>query len=146
MANTQRDHLKQWAHNREFLATIAPKYTDWIVTVTFYVALQAVDALLAHDKVRGVTRHEERNEVLMRTNRYDFIQRHFAPLYTLSRTVRYLAAPEQWVRAEDIEKNVWRRYLYPIEESVGRLTGHKLDASPLKLAAVTVLPVVQTGG
>jgi len=48
---TSADHITQWKHNRAFLATIPPDYPDWVVTVAFYVALHAVDALLAHDKV-----------------------------------------------------------------------------------------------
>ena len=39
------DHIRQWKHNRDLLAIIPPTYPDWLATVTFYTALQAVDAL-----------------------------------------------------------------------------------------------------
>ena len=100
---------------------IPPEYPDWIVTVAFYAALQAVDALLAKDNVT-VYSHEARNTTLKQTNRYEYIWKHYYPLYDLSRKVRYLAAPAQWVKHQDIDKNVLRKYLYPIEKSVKALT------------------------
>ena len=45
MANPSK-HLDQWKHNRAFSSEISGAYPDWIVTVAFYVALHAVDALL----------------------------------------------------------------------------------------------------
>jgi len=69
-------HIDQWKHNRDFLAKIPPEYPDWIVTVTFYTALHAVDALLSHNKV-PVTSHEERNRVLMKTNTYKAIYKSY---------------------------------------------------------------------
>lgn len=115
------DHIRQWKHNRDFLGLIPPDYPDWLVTVTFYVALHAVDALLAHDGVTGVTSHDDRKRVLIYTNRYAGIQRSFLPLYDLSRTVRYLADPAKWVPSDRIQKDVIGRYLYPIEKSVQTL-------------------------
>lgn len=41
-------HIAQAAHNAAFWATInSSVYSDWAITVTFYEALQYVDALLA---------------------------------------------------------------------------------------------------
>src|SRR5688500_11533258 len=110
-------HVRQWKHNRDFLGAIPQPYPDWLVTAAFYVALHAVDALLAHDGVTRVIDHRTRNEVLVRTNRYTRIASLYLPLFDLSRTVRYLADPAKWVRAEDVEKDVLGRYLYPIEQS-----------------------------
>lgn len=137
-------HLRQWTHNRKFLESIQPDYPDWIVTVAFYVALHAIDAILVHDKVPGIISHAARNDVLMRTNRYEKIFRAYQPLYALSQTVRYLADPSKWVLAEEIEGNVLRRYLYPIEASVFNLLKIEGCAEPIamatKCAAVTEKP------
>lgn len=133
MASTE-EHIRQWRHNRELLAHLPPAYPDWIVTVTFYVALHAVDALLAHDKVPRVNSHESRNAVLHHTRRYEKIRKSYLPLHSLSRTVRYLASPADWVLAAEIEQNIWKRYLYPIEASVQSLTNQKLTLPLLTLA------------
>lgn len=114
-------HLRQWKHNRAFLGSISSEHPDWIVTVAFYTALHAVDALLAADKVRAITSHDARNDVLYRTHRYKNINRAYQPLYGLSRTVRYLADPAKWVPSKDIETHVFRSYLYRIERSVCKL-------------------------
>ncbi len=121
MANIQ-SHVTQWAHNRALMGHIPAKYPDWLVTVAFYTALQAIDALLAYDNV-PVYSHDARNGTLKHTNRYAFIWKHYNPLYDLSRKVRYLAAPGLWIRYEDIEGKVLKKYLYPIEKSVQNLSG-----------------------
>lgn len=71
------DHLRQWKHNRELIPRIPRSHPDWIVTVCFYTALHAVDALLAHDEVRSIISHDARNSVLMRTARYELIARKY---------------------------------------------------------------------
>jgi len=104
-----------------------------MVTVTFYVALHAIDALLAHDGVGRVNSHESRNEVLIKTKRYQQVWKHYQPLHDLSRRIRYLAEPGIWVPVDRITKEVWGRYLYPIERSVGSLMGRDFSAAPLSL-------------
>jgi hypothetical protein len=133
MADRQ-SHIRQWNHNRRFVSTVSAEFPDWIITGVFYVALHAVDALLAHDKVSGVTSHEGRNRVLFETNRYSQIRKHYMPLYDLARTVRYLADPRAWVPPDQIEKNVVNRYLYPLERSVQKLIGEQIELAPLSLA------------
>lgn len=128
----QQSHIRQWKHNRRFVGTISTEFPDWIVTGVFYVALHAVDALLAHDKVT-VTSHEARNRVVLETNRYLQVKRHYMPLYHLARTVRYLADPQVWVPLAEIEPNVLRRYLYPLEQSVQKLIGEDLKLEVLTL-------------
>lgn len=128
MASTL-SHLQQWKHNRDFLPTVSSSYTDWIVTVTFYTALHAVDALLAADKVARIIDHTSRNDVLMNTNRYLKIWHLYSPLYSLSRTVRYLADPASWVPFSQVQSQVFSRYLYPIEKSV---KGLLLDRKAIK--------------
>ena len=132
MATSQK-HINQWKHNREFLATIPPRFPDWQVTVAFYVALQAIDALLALDGIH-VTSHEGRNGALMRTNRYDKIFRAYHPLYNLSQTVRYLAEPQKWIPPHEVSETVLAKHLYPIEQSVQKLAKLNLDLEyPIKL-------------
>ncbi len=127
MADKQ-SHIRQWRHNRAFVPTIDPQFHDWVITAIFYTALHAVDALLAHDKVT-VTNHEGRNRALMLTNRYEQLHRKYEPLYGLARTIRYFADPVKWVPADQIEKQVIHRYLYPIEKSVQKLMGEDLGLS-----------------
>ncbi len=133
MANTS-SHLRQWAHNRSFIPLIPRSFTDWIVTVTFYTALHAIDALLVADKVPGIVSHAARNDVLMRTNRYANLAKRFLPLYDLSQTVRCLADPGKWIPFECVEREVFGRYLYPIEQSVSRLLkSSELTSEPIRL-------------
>lgn len=119
------NHIKQWHHNRGFISTIDPQYPDWAVTATFYTALHAVDALFKYDKVEGVVSHEARNRTLARTSRYAKIWRNYSPLYGLARTVRYFANPAKWVSWEQVEGEVFRRFLYPLEKSVLGLMAEK---------------------
>jgi hypothetical protein len=127
-------HINQWKHNREFLALIPALYSDWQMTVIFYVAVHAVDTLLAFDKIFP-TSHEFRNGVLYRTNRYAEIRKSYGPMYNLARDIRYLADPKSWLPPEKIQAEVVMRHLYPIEKSVQKLTGKDL-ALPL----ITLLP------
>ena len=110
------DHIHQWKHNRVLLGQIPPSHVDWIVTVAFYTALHITDALFANDGIT-VTSHNQRNDILFRTNRYKKINACFHPLYGLCRTVRYMANPSQWVSFDKIDKDVLESRLYPIEKS-----------------------------
>ena len=125
-------HLAQWKHNREFLTRIEPKYNDWIVTVTFYAALHAVDLLLL-TKNNPVDSHTARNDTLSRTNTYSQIWKHYQPLYSLCRSIRYFANPGKWVPFDQIETQVICRYLYPIEKSVQRLTKQDFELPKIEL-------------
>ncbi len=128
-----QNHIAQWKHNREFLLAISPDYPDWLVTVTFYVALHAVDTLLRFDKINPTT-HAFRNAVLLRTNRYMEIRGGYMPLYNLCRTVRYLADPSGWIPFARIQSDVIERRLYPIERSVQKLTGQSLSLPKIVIA------------
>jgi hypothetical protein len=127
------EHEQQWQHNRELTALIPRGYPDWIVTVVFYTALHAVDSLLRFDQVPGIVDHRARNDVLARTNRYSKVWRCYLPLYNLSRTVLYLARPIDWIPVDAVEREVLRRYLLPIEESVQKLTNRPREFKPLAL-------------
>ena len=125
-------HIAQWKHNRLFIASIDGHFHDWIVTAVFYTALHSIDTLLSHDKI-SVTDHDARKRALLQTNRYEFINKKFLPLYGLSRSIRYLANPSKWVSADAIQKEVIERYLYPIENSVQKLIDQKLELGPVIL-------------
>jgi hypothetical protein len=137
---TRDEHISQWKHNRAFLCTIFPDYPDWIVTACFYVAVHAIDTLLAHDKIFP-TSHDFRNSVLTKTNRYAAIYKAYGPLYSLSRTVRYFADPKSWIHIADIQPKVIERYLYPIEKSVQKLIGQDLSLPKIVLASVVPSPI-----
>ena len=129
-------HVAQWKHNRILVGMIPVTHPDWIVTVTFYVALHAVDALLAHDGVARVHSHDTRNGVLMATRRYQQIWRHYQPLHDLSRRIRYLAEPALWVPPGEIPAQVFKRYLFPLEASVEKLLGIDLNLAEIQLVGV----------
>jgi hypothetical protein len=136
------EHIKQWHHNRAFIGRIDPDFPDWAVTATFYTALHAIDALLKHDKVMRVVSHASRNETLAKTNKYAKIWELYCPLYDMSRTIRYLAKPARWVSWPNIEGEVFRRYLYPLEASVLKLMGNADPLPPIKMKAATTAPEV----
>src|SRR5687768_64652 len=98
---SQEQHINQWRHNRSLISRIPLEYPDWIATVAFYTAIQAVDALLT-SKNDKVTSHDERNSILMRTHNYEKIWKHYSQLYNLSRTVRYLADPKKWIPSSSV--------------------------------------------
>lgn len=129
-------HLTQWRHNRAFLRTVKPEFPDWAVTVAFYTAVHAIDALFSHDNL-SVVNHLDRNGKLQNNNRYSKLWTHYYPLWTLSRTVRYFGDPALWVAWPDIHQQVIVRSLYPIEKSVGRLIRRDLESldGPIVLAA-----------
>jgi hypothetical protein len=120
MANPS-NHLQQWKHNRAFLAWIPSDFSDWFITATFYTALHAVDVLLRADGVPRATSHQSRNAILRETKRYESIWKRYRPLYDLSQSVRYLAAPKTWISYQQADSLILARYLYPIESSVKKL-------------------------
>ncbi len=129
-----QSHITQWNHNRQFLQCISSQqYPDWIVTVSFYVAVHAVDALLNFDKVSSIHSHDSRNRALMKSQRYEKIWQTYGTLYNLSRTVRYFANRTDWVPQEQLMPNVITNLLYPIERSVEGLIGQKVVNSPISL-------------
>lgn len=67
----QRDqHVDQWRHNRTFIAEVPKHFHDWAITVAFYTALHAVDALLCHDGI-CIDSHSGRGRALVTNRRYE---------------------------------------------------------------------------
>ena len=131
---TVDQHIAQWRHNRQFLATIDPAYPDWIVTAAFYAALHAVDALLVHDRV-AVEDHAARNATLFRVRRYQKVNLHYRQLYKASQAARYNADPAAWVPTDRLRRDMIERELYPLERSVQKLLARDLQLPALHLRA-----------
>ena len=129
---TRDEHLAQWRHNRRFLASADPEFPDWQATATFYAALHAVAALLAHDGLAPPD-HASRNRALRTVRRYAEVERHYSALYIKSQAVRYHAAPSDWPTPPEVQRDLVERHLYPLERSVQKLTGVDLQLAPVTL-------------
>lgn len=125
------EHLDQWKHNRDFLATIPTKFSDWIVTVCLYSALHAIEALLTADGVKARNRHQDRLEILQSEHRYQKIYQNFRVLYDLGHVTRYSAKPARWIPSEQIKKQVIDGLLVPIENSVRKLLATSKPSIPM---------------
>lgn len=126
-------HIDQWKHNRAFISTIPLSYPDWIINAVFYTALHAVDSLRAFDN-NPVSDHRQRNDVLLRTNKYMQVNRFYHPLHDLSLESRYQLGVVGTIDIPTIEKRVIERYLYPIEKSVQSLIHQNLELPKIILA------------
>ena len=73
--------------------------------------------------------------ILAGNKRYQKIWKHYQPLYSLCRTIRYQAQPTRWVPWEQIDQQVIRRYLYQVENSVQKLMKYDLELPTIALAA-----------
>jgi len=112
-------HKKKWLHNREFLSTISDRYSDWMVIAAFYAALHSVETLFAHDGTDSQPSHQDRNNILKRTTRYQHIWKYYGPLYSASQTVRY--AKGGWIPPDKVKSKIIGHYLHQIEKSVMKL-------------------------
>jgi len=115
------EHLVQWRHNRKFISQIPGHYADWIVTVAFYTALHAVEAILTADGARPRSSHKDRHTILQAERRYQKIHEDYCTLYDLALVARYSASPAKWLPPAEIDEKVIRGTVYPIEASVRRL-------------------------
>lgn len=86
-------HIAQAAHNAAFRATTDSSiYSDWAVTVTFYEALQYVDALLDKLGNQHPGGHDVRDQEIHRQPQLRPIARFYFRLKNRSRNARYNAA------------------------------------------------------
>ncbi len=86
-------HIAQAGHNSNFWTTIdRPTYSDWAVTVTFYEALQYVDALLAQLGNFHPGGHDVRDRAINERPELRPIARFYFRLKNRSRNARYYAA------------------------------------------------------
>lgn len=126
---TSDQHIQQWKHNRSLINKIPTTHPDWIATLAFYTALQAVDALLINGE-KSPQSHKDRNQILQHTNTYTKIWKHYGPLYQLCRTVRYSANPTKWIPLEQVKLQIFERNLYQVEGSVRKLLNREKQIFP----------------
>jgi hypothetical protein len=143
--STTSDCIAQWQHNRRLLSKLEPEFNDWIITITFYAALHAVEALLIADLAPGHSRHGERHETLQNNPRYrSQIWPAYKVAYDLAHVARYSAKPHRWLSAANIPKTLFERSLYPIEAEVSKLLqGRK---NPIACPPCPPIALVQTTG
>ena len=105
---TSQEHRCQADHNREFLKSITDQYSDWYITVSFYLALQLLEACLALDGRDGkhFRQHVDRRRFLNELKRTrpgsEFTKRKiyhwYQEFYELSVMARYDCVP---IRPQD---------------------------------------------
>jgi hypothetical protein len=132
-------HVAQWQHNRSLLGEIPASHPDWVVTVAFYTAVHAIDAALTFEGVT-VCNHDQRFEAIAGLNRMLKVGTLYHPLYDLCRKVRYTADPNQWIPPAELERQVIRRYLLPLEQSIEGLIGKTLGLPTIKLSQPAAAP------
>ena len=88
---TQNQHINQWKRNRALLLSNAlTDYPDWKITVAFYCALHAVEALLAAKSMPRFKDHTGRNAFLGHgNNKLLQVWNSYKPLYDASKDARY---------------------------------------------------------
>lgn len=118
---TRQQHLKQWEHNRSFLASILrqPASSDWMTTVAFYTALHAVQVLLVADNHTRAVDHASRNRILIDDRKYLKIWPDYKLLYDASRAARYDCSG--WLDADRVRDELVKDRLVRLEQSVVRL-------------------------
>lgn len=93
---TTDQHLQQAEHNKAFLGEIPlpVKYSDWVITGYFYVAVHLLEAYLGA-RGKHSPDHEARRAFLreLRQQQFSFrnqgVYHHYQDLYCLSREARY---------------------------------------------------------
>jgi len=95
--NLIQRHVEQSQHNEDFLQKILahfPNYTDWIITITFYIAVHRVQAALLKDYNLYPDRHEHPNMRRSRNKLVQILYPAYWPsyyiLYHESRKARYV--------------------------------------------------------
>ena len=81
----------QSAHNKnafDFLATKAPEYTDWQITMLFYAALHSANRHFEMNGIEVPTNHNKRFKVIK--DRLPTIVKAYKNLQTLSERSRYV--------------------------------------------------------
>jgi len=132
-------HIVQWKHNRDLIGQLPASHPDWIVTVIFYTAVQAVDAVLAFEEVTAWN-HDKRFKAIASLNRLSKLGRNYHTLYDLSRKVRYMADPNLWIPPNQIDKAVVRGLLLPLENSAATVLGRDLTLPELDLTRLSAAP------
>lgn len=131
------EHVTQAVHNEtiaRYLLDPVCKSVAWVTIITFYAALQYVEAAFANTsighvdgiKIEGKSPHKTREDLIALDTRLKEIYLDYRELRNASETFRYLKAGHDYLNEEDakmfIDKN-----LYSIKK-------HLLDVKLIKTA------------
>jgi hypothetical protein len=122
-----------------------------MLTVAFYTAIHAVEALFFKDSIPHGGSHDDRNRLLKTRARYASIWKAFRPLYEASIVSRYdcYIGPMSsgWIAVADVRTRFVGHNLYEVERLVIKLlTLDAADYPPIRFAApATAATVVQPG-
>jgi len=115
------------------LLLYSDKHIDWVATQVFYSALHVVEATIFEDQAvtdRHFTSHENRNNFLKSTRRYQKVYTHYKALFTDSLVARYMEDDQcdflQYLSLTEIIEQSIGHHLKQIGASCDRLVGHKL--------------------
>lgn len=95
-----QDHLAQAQHNKGLLALLwkgSSTYPDWVVTVTFYVAVHLVEAYFDRKYSVHSPSHTERSRDFTSMVELKPIYGDYSELYNLSMESRYRCHPSKWI-------------------------------------------------
>jgi hypothetical protein len=130
---TESQHISQWKRNRQLLQTDAHRdYPEWKITVAFYCALHAVEALFAHKGWQRCKDHAGRNKFLGdKSNKLLKIWHSYKALFDASHDARY-ACPEVGKRFNAaVQKDLIQRCLQTVESEVIQMMGLSRNDFPL---------------
>jgi hypothetical protein len=117
----------------EYLCEKVDEFPGWITTVACYKALHIIEALFAVDGtgVYGHTdRHEQRNNLLKTSKRYQQLWKFYRPLFQASLIARYLRENQngptfevfsQYMPPANVTRLVLGHYLKQVEKSATKL-------------------------
>ena len=138
---TPSEHINQWKRNRKLLLSEAlVDYPEWRITVAFYCALHAVEALLAARALPRFQDHAGRNRFLGdQGNKLLHIWHSYKPLFDASHDARY-ACPDAARRFPPaVQKQLIQACLQHIEGAV-------IAAIPVPRAEFPLIEVHATTG
>lgn len=98
-----QDHIAQAQHNKGLLALLwrgSSPYPDWVVTVTFYVAVHLVEAYFDRRYSLHCPSHPERNKEFASMVELRPIYGDYSDLYNLSLKSRYHCKLSTWTVPE----------------------------------------------
>lgn len=137
---TDAEHIAAATRNQELIHHLLPvvdRFPDWLAVVAFYKALHVVELMLFLDSPeKHAFNHERREDILKKTKRYEFVYKHYRPLWDASRIARYLSIGNQpTTRFIDlypsrvVTERLIGHYLHQVESGVARLLGTKWPTS-----------------
>lgn len=139
MAN-EADHIALANRNHDslqFLMTDAARHPEWIATISFYKALQLVEALFAKEGIR-CSSHDVRLLWLKKPAFDPAIHRHYRSLWNASTIARYLGDLENakgyrtfadYLPADRVVEHLVIGRLKPIEDAIVARLSTKLQTT-----------------